>query len=271
MVSYHDLAAGFRKLGISPFQPVIVHASLSAFGEIRGGAHTFLGALIANYERIMMPAFTFKTMIIPEIGPALNGIDYGSGKDLNRMAEFFYKNMPVDNLMGDLAETLRCHPAAQRSTHPILSFSGINVDQALRRQTLEEPFAPIQALSQEEGWVILAGVDNSVNTSIHLGEALAGRKTFTRWGLTELGVVVCPHYPGCSDGFVKIEQKLTPFTRITNIGETKISAMPIESLLDTVQTFINKNPKALLCSRKKCPRCDDVRKSLKLAKKIVAS
>lgn len=270
MVSYHDLAAGFRKLDINPFQPVIVHASLSAFGEIRGGANTFLGALIANYERIMMPAFTFKTMIIPEIGPALNGIDYGSGKDLNRMAEFFYKDMPVDSMMGDLAETLRCHPASQRSTHPILSFSGINVDQALRRQSLEDPFAPLQALAQEQGWVILAGVDNSVNTTIHLGEALAGRKTFTRWGLTELGVVVCPHYPGCSDGFIKIEQKLTTISRMSYIGETKISAIPMAPLLATVQTMIKNHPKSLLCSRKKCPRCDDVRKSLKLAKQTVA-
>jgi aminoglycoside 3-N-acetyltransferase len=50
MVSYRDLSATFKELNIPHSAPVIVHASLSRIGEIRGGAETVLGALLANYS-----------------------------------------------------------------------------------------------------------------------------------------------------------------------------------------------------------------------------
>jgi hypothetical protein len=40
-------------------------------------------------------------------------------------------------------------------------------------------------------------------------------------------------------------------------------ALPITNVVQTVKTHIQKNPKALLCSRKECPRCDAIRNSLK--------
>lgn len=266
MVSYHDLVNTLKKSGIQASQPVIVHVSLSAFGNVRGGAATMLGALLAVFPRIMMPAFTFNTMLIPEDGPPNNGVVYGSGKDLNRMAEFFERSMPVDSLMGSVAEALRRHPSARRSNHPILSFCGIGVDDALASQSLQEPFAPIHHLSQEKGAVILMGVDQSVNTSIHLGEQLAGRKTFTRWALTEMGIVACPNYPGCSDGFPKLEPKLKRISRTLKLNNASITAIPLDRLLVKVQDEIRKNPTALLCSRKACPRCDAQKAFLKTKK-----
>ena len=107
MISYRDLAAGFKKLEIPQNVPVIVHASLSKIGEIRGGSETVLGALLANFQSVMMPSFTFKTMLIPEAGPENNGIQYGNGKSLNQMAEFYLATMPADQLMGCLPATMR--------------------------------------------------------------------------------------------------------------------------------------------------------------------
>ncbi len=263
MISYRDIVHGLKRLEIDSSKPVIVHASISAFGEIRGGAEAFLGALLANYQKIMMPAFTFKSMVTPEFGPDHNGITYGSGKDLNRMAEFFYPDMPVDPMIGILAEILFEHPDSQRSNHPILSFTGINVSDALKKQSLEEPFAPIKTLVEDNGWVILAGVDQTVNTSIHYAEQMAGRKTFLRWALTVHGVVECPNFPGCSDGFQKGESLFSSFSKSIMINETKINAYPLTQLVQAVQVRIRKDPKALLCSRKTCPRCDSIRNTLK--------
>ncbi len=262
MVSYRDLTAAFNKLDIPPNTPVIVHAALSKIGEIRGGNETVLGALLANYHALMMPSFTYKTMIIPEAGPDNNGIQYGHGKNLNQMAEFYVATLPADKLMGSLAETLRQHVQAVRSVHPILSFVGIGVNDALESQTLEEPLSPILNLKEEAGWVILIGVDQTVNTSIHAAEYLSGRKTFTRWALTTRGVYECPYYPGCSDGFNQIQPQLNGITRTMQIGNATIQAIPLQGLFNTVAACIHEDRSALLCENPDCERCAAVRTSI---------
>ncbi len=121
------------------------------------------------------------------------------------MAEPFHHNMPVDPLIGTLPETLRHYPRALCAhAHPILSFAGVKANNALNAQTIYNPFAPIGALADQDGWVLLLGVDHTVNTSIHYAEKLAGRRRFVRWGLTKKRVIECPEFPGCSDGFEAI-------------------------------------------------------------------
>ena len=95
-------------------KPAIAHASLKSFGAIQGGAETVLNALLASVSKLIMPAFTYKTMITPEVGPPNNGLAYGTQLDLNRMSEPFRYDMPVDPLIGTLPETLRHYPGAMR-------------------------------------------------------------------------------------------------------------------------------------------------------------
>ena len=97
-------------------------------------------------------------------------------KDRNKIAEFFYNDMPADKLMGVIAETLRQHRQTRRSGHPILSFCGVNADDIIEAQTLNAPLSPIASLADNGGWVLLLGVNHRSNTSIHMGERLAGRK-----------------------------------------------------------------------------------------------
>src|SRR5512146_1850781 len=112
MISFRDMISGLKKLEVEPQSQVIAHISLSSFGEVRGGAETVLGALLASVKGLVMPTFTYDTMITPEAGPDDNGITYGSGKDLNRMAEFFRLDLPADPTMGIVAETLRRYPSS---------------------------------------------------------------------------------------------------------------------------------------------------------------
>jgi len=261
VLTFRDFITGFRRLDIDASRPVIAHASLKAFGEVHGGAGTVLGALISSFSTVLMPAFTYKTMLTPEVGPPDNAISYGSGKDANRMAEIFDPGMPVDNAMGVLAESLRKHASALRSTHPILSFSGINAGQILASQSLIEPLLPIQRLVEAEGWVLLLGVGHSANSSIHYGERLAGRKQFIRWALTSQGVVACPGFPGCSDGFGAIASHLDDAVRKVNLGRGVIQAVPLVDLVDTVCAMLKEDPTALLCDREDCQRCNAVRAS----------
>jgi aminoglycoside 3-N-acetyltransferase len=263
MLTFRDLFTALHKLGLDRARPVIAHGSLSSFGEVNGGADTVLGALLSISNSVIMPTFTFKTMLIPEVGPENNAMQYGSGKDLNRMAEFFTPDMPVDPLMGAIPEVLRLHPKAHRSTHPILSFGGINADQELEKQTLSEPLAPIHTLRENEGWVILLGVDHSVNTSIHYGERLAGRKQFVRWALTPDGVKECPGFPGCSNGFNAITPSLDQVIRRVQVGSSLVQAVPIAALVETVLAMLKQDPLALLCEKPDCERCNAVRESPK--------
>ena len=258
MLTYRKIVSSFRQLDLGQ-TPVIAHASLSAFGEVQGGVDTLLGALITSTGGLMMPTFTYKTMIVPNSGPPDNGITYDAGKDANLLAEFYRPDMPADRTMGVISEGLRQLPEARRSMHPIQSFAGVGVDAAIESQTLDDPLAPIGVLTESGGWVLLLGVDHTVNTSIHYAEQLAGRKSFTRWALTLNGVVACPQWPGCSGGFESITPHLGESPRNIQVGSVQVRAVPLQALVKTVKEMIAADPEALLCDRMDCERCNAVR------------
>jgi len=178
---------------------------------------------------------------------------------LNLMAESFRYDMPVDPLIGTLSETLRHYPGAMRTAHPILSFAGVKLHEALVTQTTYNPFAPIGWLADRAGWVLLLGVDHTVNTSIHYAEKIAGQLQFVRWALTRKRIIECKGFPGCSDGFEAIRPDIEHVTRRVEVGSSFIDAIPLHSLLQAMETRIKRNPLALLCQRDECGRCDAVR------------
>lgn len=261
MLTFGELKSAFESLELEN-KPAIVHASLRTFGAIEGGAETFLKALLNSVSGLIMPTFTYKPMIIPEVGPPNNGLSYGTQLDGNRMAEAFHVDMPADKLMGVLPEIFRHQPGVKRTAHPLLSFAGFNVQSALSAQTLYNPFAPISKLADEDGWVLLLGVNHTSNTSIHYAEKLAGRPQFVRWALTKKRIVECPRYPGCSDGFEDIRPEIEDTTRRVEVGRGAIEAIPLSTLLKSVETSIKRDPRALLCQRDICARCDAIRSTI---------
>jgi aminoglycoside 3-N-acetyltransferase len=259
MHKYRDLVLALRDLDLDGSRPAIVHASLSAFGHVQGGAEAVIGALIHYFGSIIMPTFTYKCMIVPEVGPPNNAIDYGNMGDANKMAQFFHYDMPADSLMGVVPETLRQQPFSRRSQHPILSFAGVNADQILKTQAPHKPLAPIEALADLDAWVLLLGVGHTANTSIHLGERLAGRRTFVRWALVPDMVVECPGFPSCSDGFDAIQPHIDPYVQRIKAGQAWLQAVSLTSLVRVVRKLVEEDPFALLCNDAFCPRCKVVR------------
>ena len=258
MLTYDELKSAFEALNLVD-RPIIAHASFRRFGEVEGGATTVLHALLDSSSGLIMPTFTYNTMVTPEVGPPNNGIRYGSDRDNNRRAEPFQIAMSPDKMMGILPWILLQQEGAIRTAHPILSFGGFGVDGMLATQTLYEPLAPIGALAEQNGWVVLINVDHSVNTSIHYAEKLAARRQFVRWALVGDRVVECPGYPGDSSGFQAIEEYIKLDTRRVEIGAGFIQALPLKRLFDAVKELIKKDPLALLCEREDCERCNAVR------------
>lgn len=255
MIDFADIRQALERLAIPESAPVIAHASLSAFGTVEGGGLAFLKALSQVYRTLVMPAFTYKTMVTPPSGPPNNGLDYGMEQNANLMAQIFYPEMPVDRLMGVIPELLRLTPGAMRSSHPILSFVGLNAAPVLSAQTIQSPLGPIEALYQLSGWVLLLGVGQDVNTSLHFAESLAGRKQFIRWALTPQGVVECGGFPGCSDGFGALSPWIRGISRTVLLGSGQISALPLRDLIPIARARIEADPLTLLCDRNYCPRC----------------
>jgi aminoglycoside 3-N-acetyltransferase len=259
MISYRDFVAAFRDLGLGTQSRVIAHASLSAFGQVSGGAQTLIGALLATNESVCMPSFTYRTMIIPPVGPADNAIDYNRGAAMNPMAEIFSTKMPVDPVLGVVAEAFRNHPESRRSNHPILSFSGVNADPGLAAQSLEEPLAPIGWLAEQDGDVLLIGTNHTANTSLHYAEKVGGRRQFTRWALTRQGTVCCPDFPGCSACFQEIRPRLRGVVRRVQLGPGLIECVPIRDLVNITTGWLRAEPLAMLCIQEHCRLCSAIR------------
>ena len=262
MISYRDIVVGLEKLGLSRSTPVLAHVALTPLGEIRGGQETLLGALLAAIDNVMMPSFTFSTMVIPEKGPENNFMEYGSGKNSNLNASIFTHDLPSDMPDNEIAEALRVYPGTYRSNHPILSFVGLGLDVALVEQSPSDPYTPIKKIMDLDGWVVLIGADTSVNFSLHYAEFLAGRKQFIRWALTPENMTECQHFPGCSDGFHKINYYLQDEMRSTVVGDSRWSAIPLNIMVNSALALIRDDPFALLCNSLSCPRCNLVRKAI---------
>jgi aminoglycoside 3-N-acetyltransferase len=259
MIGYRDLDKGFTDLGLNQKTPVIVHVANEQFETIRGGMETLIGALTAHTYALVTPAFTYRTMLIPEKGPDRNGITYGSGRQANEMIEAFNLDMPPDETLGNFPVIISRLPGVRRSKHPILSFYGIHAEEYLDAQSTYDPLAIINALISNDGIVLLINVEHTANTSIHVGEQLAKRKSFVRWALSYSGTIECPNFPGCSSGFNAISTAIEPFCGKFQLAGMDIKAFPLRDMVNTVRTMIEADPNALLCQRSDCERCNAVR------------
>ena len=262
MLTYREIVNALIDLKLDRHIPVIAHVSPSMCEKVKGGASTVLGAILAVVDNAMLPSFTMRTLVIPENGPENNAMEYGSGRESNLSGEIFTKDLPVDQSENPLAEVLRKYPQAQRSNHPALSFIALGMNAALESQTIENPYQPIQTLSDQDGWIVLMDTDQTHNFSIHLAEYLARRKQFIRWALTPAGIVECPHFPGCPDGFNKLQYYINDIKHQTTISELICQSYPLKELINTTVDLIKSEPYALLCNRLNCDRCNAVRKEV---------
>jgi len=242
---------------------VIVHASLPPLGGVSGEAESVVGALLATCETVVMPAFTSRCTRSRPAGQTGGLLAAEPNPEGGSATNFFEPGMPVDAELGPVAEVFRLQPGAGRSMHPLLSFAGMNANDALEAQTLDEPFGPVGWLCEYDGDVLLIGVDHTANVSLHYAERLAGRHQFTRWAMTPEGAVECPGFPGCSQGFQAISERLDGVARRAPLGTGMMEAVPLRDLINIAAGWIREDPRALLCDRPDCVSCSAVRATVR--------
>lgn len=190
-------------------------------------------------------------------------MEYGSGRETNLNAKIFTPDLPSDTTDHELSDKFRALPKVHRSNHPILSFVGLGLNAALEAQSSEQPWKPIQFLANHDGWVLLLGADQTQNISLHWAEQQVGRKQFLRWSLTPQGVAECPNFPGCPNGFNKIQYHVKDLLHQTTINHILYQAYPLQPLMSAAMDLINQDPYALLCNSLTCERCNAVRRAVR--------
>jgi aminoglycoside 3-N-acetyltransferase len=257
-ITAQDIETRLRdELGVTQDTNLIAHVSRAAFGDIDGDERAIVKALLAAAGTVVMPAFTYQTQLIPQVGPPDNAILYGTGDQINQKAEIFRPDLPIHPDCGLVAETLRRNTKTLRSTHPILSFvaQGKHAREVLASQTRQNPLGPVAWLEAHDGVVLLMGADQRANFSLHLAEQRAGRKTFTRWALSVDDIEELPNIPGCSDGFNAIWMDLMEMTAVTHIGMARCETIPLKQMLAYAEQRLRAEPNYLLCDKPSCLSC----------------
>ena len=196
-------------------QDVELHASLSSFGVVKGGARAVVTPLVEVCRTILVPTFTFdhQPVVTPPADdrPRQNGLDYAEEDaeqhpsqaiDVEQLAS----HTCIDRDMGIIPRTILKHPAAVRSRHPFQSFAALGEHAAMYMQDHPEddPLRPLKTLYQRGGYILLIGCDLDSCTAIHLAEEFAGRNPFIRWYLSPEGTIRRVMLNSCSDGFVNL-------------------------------------------------------------------
>ncbi|HHY97207.1 MAG TPA: AAC(3) family N-acetyltransferase [Firmicutes bacterium] len=163
-VTKEMIVAGLRELGIKEGDGFLVHSSLSSFGYVAGGADTVIDAMleaVGPEGTVLVPTLTGRREDGPDDPPI-----------------FDVRHSPC--WTGRIPSEFMKRPEARRSLHPTHSVSGIGPsvpDLIAGHEHSTTPCGketPYYRLAQRGGYILLIGVGQGSNTTIHTAEELAG-------------------------------------------------------------------------------------------------
>ena len=163
-ITRQRLAEQFRAAGLKCGDTVLLHSSLKSFGYVDGGAMTVIRSLmntIGGEGTLMVPTLTGKREDSVACPPV-------------------FDVMKTKCLTGIIPETVRTMEGAERSLHPTHSVAAIGYRKDYVTKGHENSKSPCDEKSPYyrnaaiRGYILLAGVDQESNTSIHSCEELAG-------------------------------------------------------------------------------------------------
>lgn len=246
MISFNDLVEGFKELGITAGDTLLVHSSYNSFGGVENGPQTVIDALtsiLSENGTLIVPTFNW-------------GFCRGEIFDV--------RNTPSE--CGILTEVVRKNPKSKRVLHPIYSFSVLGklaeeIGQMQYKSSYggDSVFAKLRELG---GKIMIIGLPfNNSLTFVHHIEEMEGTdyrylKEFRGNVIDESGREYVESFfmnvktlDGTVETYVDDAENLLDkekITKIRKIGESIVKVMKANDVYRRIATEMKINPH-LLC------------------------
>lgn len=259
--SQDTIRSAITHLGLAG-RPVCVHSSMRSFSD-RLDVDDLLDALLDEGCTVLVPTYSWNHYAVPapqHLRPARNGTDYTRTWATSGASAIFDPTSPQLDVeeMGQLPAALLRRSQRRRGSHPLTSFASLGplADELVADQSPTIPFAPLRALVDLDGAILLIGVDLTAMTLIHLAEFDAGRVPFQRWALGADGAVIMVSVGGCSHGFGQLDEALETHARHTVVAGSSWTVYAAGPALAAATEAIERHSAITSC-RLRCERCID--------------
>jgi len=241
-----ELAEEIRALGLASGDVVILHSSLGSIGDVDGGA----GTVVDGFLDVLGEE---GTLVVPTFGAWWDEV---------------YDPRTTPAALGAVTEAVVANPKAVRSLHPMASVAAIG-DRAAeivrdheKAATAHAEGTPYTRIAELGGYVVLLGVDQDRNTTLHTAEALCrlpylstrSKKYLDTDGNEHEGT--WDYFPGPHRDFIGMDKPLRErgVVKLGKVGRAVVRIMRSRDLIDAAVEMIEADPAACLCDN---PSCDD--------------
>lgn len=249
-ITRNAIVTGLNRVGLQRGNAVLVHSSLSSFGHVEEGADAVIDALLETVGEdgtVLVPTLTGNEELSPEHPPTFDPL-----------------NTPC--WTGRIPETFRMRASAVRSFHPTHSVAAIGADAEELIKDHIYSITPCDALSpygklaqQENGYILLLGVDHDANTTMHHIEEIVGVDYVMQAGLARAMLVlenetVTRHYllhkygPGRNFNVIDSVLAERGIQRVTQIGTAEVRLIAAKPMVQVVTQCLKVNPH-ILCQK----------------------
>lgn len=246
-ITREQIALGLRDLGLEDGASVLVHSSLRSFGYVTGGASAVIDALrdaVGPSGHVIVPTLTGTRHDGPEQPPIFN-----------------VRNTPC--WTGRIPSTMLALPDAKRSLHPTHSVAGLGpsiLELEAGHEDCVTPCGPGSAyvrLADRGGYILLIGVGQESNTTIHTAEELSEVSYHMQDRLTDTIVIdyngvrqvkrLGLHDWGTPRDFTRIDDPLRQLgiMRVGKIGQSTVRLIRAMPMLDWLVDVLRRDERYL--------------------------
>jgi aminoglycoside 3-N-acetyltransferase len=249
VVSKGDVLAGLTRLGLKKGDIIGIHASLSSFGHVQGGANTVIDALL---EAIGIEG----TVVMSTHSANVQKVEM-SREEQELGLLWKLKILPYDPeetpcTTGIIPETFRKRENVLRSKHVVHSVASTGPKASeIIAESHNKSLGGWKKLCELDGYILLIGVDFGRCTSMHLAEERVRLPKHIQDILTPPGWLKKKYPDGEWDtdfGIYPDFKQIEPYCierkiiKATKIGNGTIRIVKLKKLLDLYVELLTENP-----------------------------